>query len=64
MNRTDRIALVAVCWFAIWIGVGAWAGREAGLPGSGIIGGFFLALLTTFAWPWVLPNFVWQWMDE
>jgi hypothetical protein len=31
---------------------------------SGAIGGFVFALLTTFAWPWILPDFVWNWLDE
>ena len=64
MARFDRVALLAICWFVVWTLVGAYIGRQIGLHGSGIVGGFFFALVTTFAWPWVLPNFIWEWMDE
>ena len=64
MQHFDRVALVGFCWFALWTSVGTALGRWLQLPGSCTIAGFFFALVTIFAWPWVLPDFVWTWMDE
>jgi hypothetical protein len=66
----DRTVVVATLWFALWIAVGyVLAGplELFGLFGGGIsgaIGGFVFALFSTFAWPWLLPNFIWRWMDK
>lgn len=66
----DRTVLVATCWFVTWTFVGYFICGPMELFGlygggfSGAIGGFAFALLTTIAWPWILPDFIWNWMDE
>jgi len=60
----DRVALVATAWFAVWI-VGGWQiGGLLLIPGTGALCGFVLALLTVFAWPWVLPRRIDDWMHD
>ena len=60
----DRVALVAICWFAFWTTVGVVLGRYMEMPGFGGIYGFGFALVSVFAWPWVLPNRLQDWMDS
>ena len=61
----DRVALVAVLWFAGWIaGSSELCKVLLNDPGTGAIWGFILALLTVFAWPWVLPPSVEHWMHD
>jgi hypothetical protein len=60
----DRVALVAICWFAFWVVVGVVLGRYLEMPGFGGIYGFVFALVSVFAWPWVLPNWLLDWMDS
>ncbi len=64
MYSVDRVALVAVCWFLMWISIGVAIGSLFGTPGTGAISGFWFALLATLAWPWVIPDFVANWMDD
>jgi hypothetical protein len=59
----DRVALVAICWFVFWIAVGSVVGRMLDVPGTFTVGGFFFALVTIFAWPWILPDRLNRWMD-
>ena len=61
----DRVALVAVLWFVGWI-AGSWEFSKLLFddPGTGAICGFILALLTVFAWPWVLPPPLEHWMHD
>jgi hypothetical protein len=33
------------------------------LPGTTVVAAFALALITVFAWPWVLPKRILNWMD-
>ena len=60
----DRVALVAVCWFVGWTVAGMIVGRLLEVPGTFTVLGFILALLTVFAWPWVLPERLNRWMSE
>ena len=63
MCRMDRVALVAVLWFAFWIAGGAELAKITfNAPLSGSIWGFVLALLTVFLWPWVMPDAIENWM--
>ena len=64
MNRT---VFVAFCWFVVWTSAGGAVGKLLEIYGGGVSGsvyGFLFALMTTFAWPWILPDFIWSWMDE
>jgi hypothetical protein len=60
----DRVAIVAFCWFALWIALGTLCGALLSNPGTGSVLGFFFALLATPAWPWVMPEAVNEWMDD
>jgi hypothetical protein len=65
-----RIALVAAVWFALWMVLGAalggLTGREHGGWENALYAGFFngawLAVLTSFAWPWIMPRRLERWM--
>ena len=60
----DRVALVAWGWFLAWIGLGWIVGRLLDVPGTFTVAGFVVALLTVFAWPWVLPESLNRWMSR
>jgi hypothetical protein len=64
MARFDRVALVAVLWFATWTLLGTFVGRHYGFYLTGIVTGFTFSLLSTFLWPWILPNAIWSWMND
>ena len=64
-----RVAIVAALWFAFWMILGAVLGGLMGKPpgaAEGIYFGFFngawWALLTSFAWPLIMPTAVDRWM--
>ena len=65
-----RVASVAAIWFAFWMILGAVVGGMiASAPAdktNGIYFGFFngawWALLTSFAWPWIMPTAIDRWM--
>ena len=67
-----RVVLVAGCWFAFWMGVGSLAGfMFAGDNGGasngawfGFINGAYFAALTAFAWPFITPRKLDDWMDR
>lgn len=59
----DRVALVAICWFVAWTAAGVALGRYLNIPGTITVLGFVVALLTVFAWPWILPERLNRWMD-
>jgi hypothetical protein len=66
-----RVAAVAGVWFLVWIAAGAllnyhFAGQHGGKENAiyfGAIYGAFGAAVTAFAWPWILPKFIHDWMD-
>jgi hypothetical protein len=60
----DRVALVAWGWFLGWTGFGWIVGRMLEVPGTFTVTGFIVALLTVFAWPWVLPERLNRWMSR
>jgi hypothetical protein len=60
----DRVALVACCWFVLWTGLGVVFGKLVGTPGTGTLLGFFFALFSTFAWPWIMPAAINTWMNH
>jgi hypothetical protein len=65
-----RVALVAACWFAFWMIASAalgyvFAGDHGGKANAlwfGFINGAWLATLTAFAWPWIMPKRIDDWM--
>jgi hypothetical protein len=67
-----RVALVAACWFVVWIAVGAavtylFAGQHGGKENAIYFGGIYgavFAFASSFAWPWILPRFLQDWMDR
>ena len=66
-----RTAVIAGLWFAFWMIVGgAIGGVVASKPDVasgiyyGILNGAFLAVLTSFAWPWIMPRLVDHWMSR
>jgi hypothetical protein len=64
MIGADRVALVGWLWFGVWIGAGNLIGRLFEMPGTGVVLGFLLALVTVPAWPWVLPRRIDDWMCD
>jgi hypothetical protein len=65
MIGADRVALVGWLWFGVWIGAGDLIGRWlAEMPGTGIVLGFLIALITVPAWPWLLPRRLDDWMCD
>lgn len=67
-----RTGVVALFWFAFWmIAGGAFGGYTASKPDLvsngiyfGVFNGAFIAVLTSFAWPWVMPRVVDRWMSR
>jgi hypothetical protein len=64
MNGADRVALVAWLWFLFWIVGGDLIGRWFGMPGTGMVTGFLVALVMVPTWPWLMPEFVDDWMYD
>ncbi|MCX7314948.1 MAG: hypothetical protein WCG92_04470 [Hyphomicrobiales bacterium] len=64
MIGADRVAVVGLLWFAVWIAAGHFVGLWFDVPGTGRAGGFLLALATVWTWPWVLPNAIDEWMYD
>jgi hypothetical protein len=60
----DRVALVACLWFVFWTAWGMILGDLSGTPGTGTLLGFFFALFSTFAWPWIMPEALNIWMNH
>jgi len=60
----NRVPLVGACWFIFWTGVGFIAGRLLGVPVSYTVGGFGLGLISMFAWPFIFPNRLQNWMED
>ena len=60
----DRVALVAFCWFVLFIGGGIALGSIVDAPRTGAVDGFFLALLALGVWPVVMPDAVENWMND
>jgi hypothetical protein len=61
-----RTFVVVGCWFLIWISLGiAYGLHSKGLDGlfSGAMNGAWIAALTSFAWPWIMPTSIRKWMD-
>ncbi len=46
MIGADRVALVGWLWFVFWIVGGDLIGRWFGMPGTGMVVGFLVALFT------------------
>ena len=66
-----RVAVVAGCWFLFWMALGAIIGGLSGGPRADVAKGIYFgafngtlwAVLTSFAWPWIMPDSVERWMD-
>jgi hypothetical protein len=65
-----RVFIVAGCWFLFWMTFGAIVGGLSAGPGAAPDGVFFgarngawIAALTSFAWPWIMPESINRWMD-
>ena len=66
-----RTALIAGVWFAFWMIVGGAVGgfispKQDIAPYiyQGVLNGAFFAVLTSFAWPWILPRIIDRWMSR
>lgn len=64
MNRVDRVAFIGWMWSAVWGGIGYLAGWLFEFQGTGLVFGIIFALITVFLWPWVLPEFIDDWMSD
>jgi hypothetical protein len=66
-----RVAVVAGCWFVVWMALGSLvggltAGGHGGVQNGiyfGIFHGAWIAALTSFAWPWIMPEPIARWME-
>jgi hypothetical protein len=71
-TEMGRTAVVAGVWFGLWMAAGAiFGGLTAGPAGGvqngiyyGIFNGAMVAVVTSFAWPWLLPRRVDRWMRQ
>ena len=67
----ERVAVVTGLWFMFWMIFGAVVGGLTGGAHGGVQNGIYfgafngawLALLTSFAWPWILPERINRWME-
>ena len=67
-----RVAVVAAGWFAVWMILGAVVGAMTGGDHgdwqnalySGFFNGAWLAVLTSFTWPWIMPRRLERWMYD
>jgi hypothetical protein len=59
----DRVAIVTVLWFVFWTAAGVGMGRLLDIPGTFTVAGFVFAVVSVFAWPWILPERLNNWMD-
>ena len=61
----DRVAIVGLFWFVFFTAFGYAVGSVLfSCPGTGGVTGFLMALLTSLAWPWVMPEPINVWMDD
>ena len=61
----DHVAVVALCWFVLWTSVGVAVGSVMyGQPNTGAVTGFFLAFVACFAWLWIFPDMLGDWMND
>jgi hypothetical protein len=67
-----RTAVIAGFWFVFWMAAGAalggWTAPKPDVVTTGIYYGIFngaiFAVLTSFAWPWIMPKFIDRWMSR
>ena len=72
-----RVAVVAGCWFLFWMVLGAVIGGLSGGPRADVANGVYFgafyfgafngalwAVITSFAWPWIMPDSIERWMDR
>jgi hypothetical protein len=62
-----RVFIVTGCWFIFWVAVGvAVSVLFRGVDGlfAGAMNGAWFAILTSFAWPWIMPEWITNWMDN
>jgi hypothetical protein len=64
-----RVLIVAALWFAFWMALAAIIGGVTSPIGARLDGAYFgffngawWALLTSFAWPWIMPTAIDRWM--
>ena len=58
-----RVVVFLTVWIALEMGAGAGVGSMFGAPGTGAVWGFVAAVLTTFLWPWIVPEPIDNWLD-
>ncbi len=59
-----QVAVFLTGWLVFWMGAGAVLGLLFGTPWAGSVNGFLFAIVATFAWPWIMPAFIDDWMDD
>ena len=67
-----RTAVIAGFWFVFWMiaggAVGGWTAPKPDVVSNGIYYGVFngaiFAVVTSFAWPWIMPKFIDRWMSR
>jgi hypothetical protein len=62
-----RVFIVSGLWFILWMSIGIMLGVFfRGVDGLfvGAMNGAWVALLTSFAWPWIMPESITNWMDN
>jgi hypothetical protein len=67
-----RMIFFAGCWFAVWMIAGALVGLAFAPPQGGAengvyfgaMNGAWVALLTSFVWPWLMPRVLERWLDN
>src|SRR5215212_1559345 len=62
-----RVFIVSGCWFILWMTMGVMVSvLFRGVDGlfAGAMNGAWLAVLTSFAWPWIMPDSISRWMEN
>jgi len=60
-----QVAVLFTGWLVFWMVVGTFVGIFGfEVPWAGTVDGFLFAVLATFAWPWIMPQFIDDWMDD
>ena len=60
----NRVPLVLAFWVGLWTTAGYLIGRGLETPGVYTAAGFVVALISIFAWPFILPERLQDWMER
>ncbi len=59
-----QVAVFLTGWLVFWMGAGAVLAACCSERWARSVNGFLIAIVATFAWPWIMPAFIDDWMDD